>query len=57
MIDYIALEILARRVADDLVEMHKATGIELESWDNAKRLVNLFYYVDSKVVVGDKREN
>lgn len=55
MMDYISLEILARRVADDLVVMHNASGIELEQWDNAKRLVNLFYYVDSRVVIGDKR--
>ena len=57
MTDYITLEILARRVADDLVDMHNSTGIELESWSNAKRLVELFYYVDSKVVIGGKREN
>jgi len=57
MKDYITLEILARRVADDLVDMHNSTGIELESWSNAKRLVELFYYVDSKVVIGGKREN
>ena len=57
MIDYISLEILTRRVVEDLVEMHRATAIELESWDNAKRLVNLFYYVDTKVTIGDKREN
>ena len=57
MIDYITLEILAGRVADDLVELHAVGGIELESWSNATRLVELFYKVDKKVVVGEKRVN
>lgn len=55
MMDYIALEILSRRVADDLVELHANGGIELESWSNATRLVELFYQVDKKVIVGDKK--
>lgn len=52
--DYIGLEILARRVADDLVELHTVGGIELESWSNATRLVELFYNVDKKVTIGEK---
>lgn len=57
MKDYIALELLTRRVVDDLIEMHSVGAIELEQWDNAKRLVNLFYHVNTQVVVGGKRED
>lgn len=53
--DYIGLEILARRVADDFVDLHNKTCIELESWDNATRLVELFYNVDKKVTIGEKK--
>ncbi len=39
------LEKVARRLAQDLVEMHEATAIELEFWGNALELVSQFYRI------------
>jgi hypothetical protein len=35
----------ARRLADDLVKMHKDTAIEMEYWGNALEFVSQFYNV------------
>lgn len=48
------LESIAERLADDLVQMHKDTGIELEYWENARLLVEKFYNVSTNVVVENK---
>jgi hypothetical protein len=40
------LEKIASRLADDLVQMHKDTAIEIEFWGNALELVAEFYSVD-----------
>jgi len=46
---------LLEKLADDLVEMHEATGIELENWDNALRLVEVFYNVYPRIFIGAKK--
>lgn len=40
------LDMVARKLAKDLVEMHQATAIEIEHWGNALELVALYYHVD-----------
>ena len=45
---------VAERLADDLVELHNDTGIELEYWENARLFVEHYYKVSSKVIVGRK---
>lgn len=46
---------LLQRMADDLVEMHNDTGIDLGYWETAKEVVERFYWVTTEVVVHDKR--
>jgi Tat protein secretion system quality control protein TatD with DNase activity len=46
---------LLEKIADDLVEMHNATGIELQSWENALELVELFYNTYHTVTIGKKK--
>jgi hypothetical protein len=45
---------LLEKLADELVEMHNATGIELEYWDTARKFVEHFYEVTFRVAVGYK---
>lgn len=40
------LEKIASKLADDLVQMHKDTAIEIEFWGNALELVAEFYKID-----------
>lgn len=51
-------ELLAK-LADDLVEMHLATGIDLEYWDTALEVVDLFYETaigsSGRVYIGYKK--
>ncbi len=37
---------VSKRLALDLVEMHRATAIELEHWGNALELVSQYYHVE-----------
>jgi len=46
---------LLEKLADDLVDMHIATAIELESWENALELVELFYNTYHTVTIGKKK--
>jgi len=46
---------LLERLADDLVEMHNDTGIELEQWDTALEFVKHFYNVYPSVTIGKKK--
>lgn len=39
------LDMVARKLAKDLVEMHEKTAIEIEHWGNALELVSLYYNV------------
>lgn len=46
---------LLERLADDLVQMHNDTGIELQYWENALRFVEHFYKVDVSLTIGEKK--
>jgi len=46
---------LLEQLADDLVEMHNATGIELQYWDTALKFVELFYNTYPSVTIGKKK--
>lgn len=46
---------LLEQLADDLVEMHNATGIELQYWDTALKFVELFYNTYPQVTIGKKK--
>jgi hypothetical protein len=42
---------LLEKLADELVEMHNATGIELEQWDTAYKFVKNFYNTEEQVQI------
>ena len=46
---------LLEALADDLVEMHNATGIELQCWENALDFVEFFYNTYHTVTIGKKK--
>lgn len=46
---------LLEKLADDLVEMHNDTAIELQYWENALRFVEHFYNVYTNVTIGKKK--
>jgi len=46
---------LLEQLADDLVDMHISTGIELEHWDTARQFVEHFYEVWLNVTIGNKK--
>lgn len=48
-------EHIVARLADELVEMHNATAIELEYWETARLLVEQYYDVKTVVVIGAKK--
>jgi hypothetical protein len=48
-------EHITARLADDLVEMHSVGAIELEYWETARLLVEQFYDVHTKVMIGAKK--
>ena len=48
-------EHVVARLADDLVEMHNATAIELEYWETARLLVEHYYDVKTIIVIGAKK--
>jgi hypothetical protein len=48
---YNDLESIAKRLADDLVSMHKDTSIELEYWENARLLVEKYYVVNIEATI------
>ncbi len=43
------------RLAEDLVEMHSVGAIELEYWETARLLVEQYYDVHTKVMIGAKK--
>ena len=49
------LEKVARRVAQDLVEMHEATALELEFWGNALELVSQFYRIEFRFTLKETK--
>ena len=46
---------LVEQMADELVELHNQTGIDLEYWQTARLIVEMFYDVNTKVTIGKKR--
>ncbi len=48
-------EHIVARLADELVEMHNATAIELEYWETARLLVEQYYNVKTVIVIGAKK--
>lgn len=55
MFDLHSYDRIARALADDLVQMHKDTAIELEYWENARLFVEKFYEVSTSVEIGAKK--
>jgi hypothetical protein len=49
------LELIAEKLAADLVQMHKDTAIELQYWEHGLRLVDYFYNTYSSVEIGKKK--
>jgi len=46
---------LLERMADDLVEMHEAGGIDLAFWETGKEVVERFYRITASVTVLSKK--
>lgn len=46
---------LLERMAEDLVEMHNDTGIDLCYWETGREIVERFYKTYSNLVIGDKK--
>ena len=55
-VKHLTLDELAERLADELVETHNATALDLAYWETARELVERFYEVNVEVVIGNKRE-
>ena len=47
---------LLERLADELVDLHKGTYIDLGTWETATEVVSRFYEVDVIVAIGEKKE-
>jgi hypothetical protein len=54
-VKHLTLDELAERLADELVDTHNATGIDLGYWETARELVERFYEVRVRVVVENKK--
>lgn len=50
------MEQLAERLADELVNSHRDTSIDLGYWETARELVERFYEVTVTVTVNNKKE-
>ena len=48
---------LLERLAEELVQAHQDTGIDLGYWETALELVERVYNVEVKVTIKDKRSN
>ena len=55
MFDLHSYDRISKALADDLVQMHKDTAIELEYWENARLFVEKFYDVKTVVMIGAKK--
>lgn len=42
---------LLEKLADEIVELHNATGIELEQWDTAYQFVKVYYNTEEMVQI------
>jgi hypothetical protein len=45
---------LLERIAEDLVQMHLDTGIDLAYWETAMEIVGRFYYTSINVNINGK---
>ena len=54
-VKHLSNEELLERMADDLVQMHFETGIDLAYWETGMELVERFYHVRAEVIVGEKK--
>lgn len=54
-VKHLTLEELAERLADELVDTHNATGIDLGYWETARELVERFYEVRVRIQIGNKK--
>ena len=46
---------LLERMADDFVQMHKETAIDLGYWETAREVVERFYDVQVHLIIQDRR--
>jgi hypothetical protein len=46
---------LLEQIADDLVQMHYETGIDLAYWSTGLEIVRRFYDIDIEVIVKEKK--
>lgn len=53
----IEFDSIIETLADDLAELHKLGGLELDDWKSARSLVEKFYNtnVNTELVIGDKK--
>lgn len=49
------IEHINKRLASELVEMHDCGAIELEYWETARLLVEKYYEVRTKIIIGGKK--
>jgi hypothetical protein len=54
-VKHLSNEELMERMAEDLVNMHNETGIDLAYWETGLELVERFYHVRAEVTVGEKK--
>jgi preprotein translocase subunit SecB len=55
-VKHLTLEELAERLADELVETHNSTAIDLGFWETARELVERFYEVNVEITIGNKKK-
>jgi hypothetical protein len=48
---------LLEKLAEEIVELHIATGIELEQWDTAYQFIKVYYNTEEmvQILIGPKR--
>lgn len=54
-VKHLTLDEVAERLAEELVQAHNDTGIDLGYWETALELVERFYEVEVKVIIKNKR--
>jgi thermostable 8-oxoguanine DNA glycosylase len=54
---YLSNEELLERIADDLVQMHMETGIDLAYWDTALEIVRRYWYTSIHIEIDGKMSN
>ena len=54
---YLTNEQLLEKIADDLVQMHIETGIDLAYWDTALEIVSRYWYTSIHIEIDGKMKN